>query len=256
MADDENLEPIVKDFWKKPKKFTPSQLQIIGYRDVPAGMQGAAALGLGDLKMISSTGYQAMLSIDHLLPFDVAICEINKVVRKLGFESVKDDLIYNLLCRTLDDPLPVEVHARSILFVFNNIHKAAKLKVNYKKLMEHWGGEFQTELDKTVEARKLPNGEQKEPKLLIRGSAHALVLQQTRHFGGVSYRFTERDALRMLERNAGGRKEIAKEEFVKAVQQSVRKIITLEERINSPIMSPILFRRPLFPKGDIRELKL
>jgi len=259
MVENEDLEPMTPKFWgERPKRFTPSQLQIIGARDPIITVPGApqVGVGVGILKMISSTGYQAILTVPKPLPFDVAIFRINQIVRKLGFESVKDQLIYNLLCRTLDDPLPVEVHARSILFVFNNLHKSTKLKLNFEKLMENWGKGFNAELEKTKDIRKLPDGNHKEPKLLVHGSAHALALQQTRLFGGVSYRFTEKDVLKILRKHAGGRNEIDKDEYCRAIRQSVHKIVSIEERIMSPIMAPIIFRRPLFPKGDIRELKL
>lgn len=245
-----NMAKPVEQGMFDPKLFTPNQLQILAYAD-PLLDPPATALRQNVIKLQASTGYEATLTVGNSLPFDVAIMRINEKISELGFDNVDEAMIYNLLCRTLDDPLPSTVNARSIMFVFNNIHKTKTLKLDTEQLKEKWGKEFDKEIQKTKDARK-----NDEEKLLVRGSGHALALQQTRLFGGVSYRFTEKDMLKILHKCAGGKKTIDKEGFVKAVEIAVTKIIALEERINSPVFSPIIFRRPLFGKGDIRELKL
>jgi len=71
------------------------------------------------------------------------------------------------------------------------------------------------------------------------GSAHALALYITRRFGGVNDRFTEKDMLEILLKNAGGRKKINKEEFLNALEQESRRSylqkIVVSNRNSRPI---------------------
>jgi len=248
------MNPVTEGTFDAPR-FTPNQLQIIAIRDKVLGTAAEVA-GRSVIKLEASTGYQATLTVNKSVPFDLAIAKINNKICELGFEKADSDLLYNLLCRTLDDPLPTNVPARSINFVFNNLHKTTKLKVDYERHRLYWGAAFDKEVEATKEARKTEDGQDENSTLLIRGSAHPLALQQTRLFGGVSYRFTEKNVLKILQKCAGRSKSIGKDDFCKAVEICVQKIVCIEDKINSPILSPIIFRRPLFPKGDIRELKL
>jgi len=163
MADPKKMNPAGRGLFE-PAQFTPNQLQIVAFRHGLADV--AEAAGLGVLQLEASTGYKATLTVSKLLSFDLAIFRINEKLAELGFQRVDSSLIYNLLCRTLDDPLPVQVHVRCIQFVFNNLHKTIKLKVDYLKHRLHWGKAFDDEVEATKDARKTEDGKDENLTLL------------------------------------------------------------------------------------------
>lgn len=194
-----------------------------------------AKIAHNEVQLTSSTGYKSCIDMKDPLTFDSAISACNEAIEELRFEPVDSDIIFELIRRSLGEPLPRHVTDFAVSFVFQKLHRLQNvLKLSYDKLMEDWAVLFMSDASKGP-VRRLPNGTI-EKVLRVKGSAFPLVLEILSKFGNLSPRFTEKKAMDVLKKHARTRRSyVTCDEFCSATKECIQRMTRVTRRLSFSI---------------------
>lgn len=210
-----------------------------------------------EIKLECNNGFTKRIDASDDFTADEMYYEFNQAMKKMKLEAVPRSAVFRPLAQIVGENMPRHLEISDVVYVFNNVHLHYDLQPDYSELKKYWAVRYKENALKYSEQCRADvrhhedsahsdNAEyfnENARYLSIEGSGYALLSNELKRFGGMTKRFSRRDAMSIMFRCSEKHDLVSCVQFCKSMERCVQCIM-------NPPLTHILRQDPYVSLGD------